>query len=74
MHVMRMLSANGDTVIHEWDETTTEDRLAEIEAEFDALVKRGYAPFLIEEGLQKKINRFDPEAREILFLAPVIGG
>jgi len=74
MRVMRVLSVNGDSVRHEWEETTSPEHLAEIEAEFNQLMRREYVPLLVKEGLQQKMAQFDPNAEEILFIAPLIGG
>ena len=77
---LRMICAGGDKTIAEWDSNTvTEDRLVEIEKEFNEKIARGWFaadisvadPNTGTDG--KLIRQFDPNA-EILLIPRVQGG
>ena len=65
------MSPMGDETIAQWNRKTTKDRLAEIEAEFDKMMKKEYFAFTKDNRL---ITKFDPNEEEILFTPRVCGG
>ena len=72
---IRRLSCGGDTVVKEWDtETVSEEKLKEIEKEYNQLVKDGHTPFDItdkKDELQR--GGFDPKA-DTLMIPRLQGG
>ena len=74
MHTLRKLSSGGDTEVARWDpKTVTPERLAEIEAEFEALQKRGYFAVNITDGRDVFVDEFDANA-DLLMIPRVQGG
>ena len=61
---LRMISGHGDDTLATWDETTSQERLAEIEKEFNAKVAEGY--FGANVDVETITNRFDPKANMLL--------
>jgi hypothetical protein len=71
---LRMICASGDKLLAEWDtETVSQQRLAEIEREFNEKVAQGWFAADISEKRDKLIREFDPNA-EILLIPRVQGG
>ena len=74
---LRMICAGGDKTLAEWTETTSPERLAEIEQEFKEKMAAGFFAADItncskdEDGIL--IQRFNPKA-EILLIPRVQGG
>ena len=74
IRTMRMICNQGDRVIAEWNtETTSPERLAEIETEFKQRMAGGWFAVDIDEKRNKLIREFDPDA-EILLIPRVVGG
>lgn len=72
IHKIRKMSGKGDQTVCEWDtETTTADRLAEIEMEFGAMMKRGYIP--ADLATNELIDKFNPQT-DILMIPKMQGG
>ena len=74
---LRILNESGDLVLT--DAPTTEGienvkkmSSAELEKEFNRLVKEGYTP--INESTKKVMNTFDPNTEEVTMIYPIIGG
>lgn len=70
---MRILSSAGDTIVAEWSETTTDERLKEIEAEFNAKMQSGFFAVDITDKKDEQIRKFDPAA-DILLIPAMQGG
>jgi hypothetical protein len=71
---LRMICAGGDKTLAEWDsETADQQRLAEIEKEFNEKVAQGWFAADISEKRDVLIRQFDPNA-EILLIPRVQGG
>src|SRR6516162_6570973 len=71
---LRMICAGGDKTLAEWDtETVSQQRLAEIEREFNEKVAQGWFAADISEKRNVLIREFDPNA-EILLIPKVQGG
>jgi hypothetical protein len=70
---MRKLSANGDDVLYEYDETTSPEKLAEIEKEFNTMMSKGWIAADITDQVDTIIDTFDPKA-EILLIPRIQGG
>lgn len=71
---MRYLSAAGDTQIAEYDvEVISDERLREIEKEFNDRVAKGWIAADITDRRDVLIKEFDPSA-DILFIPGVHGG
>lgn len=71
---LRMICAGGDKTLAEWDtETISDQRLAEIEKEFNDKMAQGWFAADISEKRDVLIRKFDPEA-EILLIPRVQGG
>lgn len=69
-----MICAGGDKTLAEWDtETTSPERLAEIEKEFDQMIAKGWFAADISDKDGEFIRKFDPDA-EILLIPRVQGG
>jgi hypothetical protein len=74
MRTLRKLSSGGDTEVARWDpKTVTPARLAEIEAEFEALQKKGYFAVNITGGNDTMVHEFDANA-DLLMIPRVQGG
>ena len=74
MYTLRKLSSGGDTEVARWDpQTVTPERLAEIEAEFQALQKRGYFAVNVTNGKDMLVDAFNPNA-DLLMIPRVQGG
>lgn len=69
--MMRKLSGRGDETVAEWDETATPERLAEVEAEFNDLMRKGF--FAADLRDDTIIHKFDPAA-DILIIPRLTGG
>jgi len=76
---LRMICAGGDKTIAEWNDTTSPQRLAEIEKEFNTKMAQGWfaADISLDELTRQAkdviIRNFDPKA-EILLIPRVQGG
>jgi len=71
---LRMICAGGDKVLAEWDtETVSQQRLAEIEKEFNEKVAQGWFAADLSEKRDVLIREFNPDA-EILLIPRVHGG
>ena len=65
---LRMICAGGDKTLAEWDtNTVSQQRLAEIEREFNEKVAQGWFAADISDKRDVLIRQFDPDA-EILVL------
>ena len=73
MRTMRKMSHKGDERVAEYGETTSPDRLGEIEAEFDKYMKQGWFAADVTDGKAILIKKFDPAA-DILLIPCVHGG
>lgn len=74
LRTMVKMSGKGDEVVAEYDtETITPERLAEIEAEFDAMTAKGFFAADVTDKKNEFIKKFDPEA-DILMIPQVQGG
>jgi hypothetical protein len=74
VRTMRMLSASGDDTLAEWDiETTSPQRLEEIEAEFKAKMQQGFFAVDITDGRNTFVRKFNPNV-DTLLIPPVRGG
>ena len=71
---LRMICAGGDKTLAEWEsETVTQQRLADIEKEFNEKVAQGWFAADSSEKRDVLIREFDPNA-EILLIPRVQGG
>ena len=71
---LRMICAGGDKTLAEWDtDTVSQQRIAEIEREFNEKVAQGWFAADISEKRDVLIREFDPKA-EILLIPRVQGG
>lgn len=72
MSALRILNSKGDEEVN-WavDDEAAQDAAKE---KFMELVNRGHAMFKIENGDSEKIKSFDPNAAEIIAVAPLVGG
>ena len=71
--VIRELSRSGDEVL-EYDKTKTKE-LSEAKELFDKVMKKGFTPFMnVPKGPPEQIRSFDPNADEITFVPPLVGG
>ena len=69
-----MMCAGGDRTLAEWDtETTSPERLAEIEREFNELIAAGWFAADISDKQGVFIQEFNP-CTEILLIPRVQGG
>lgn len=68
---MRKMSGRGDETVAEWDAATSPERLAEIEREFNGMVRSGY--FAADVKKEEIIQAFDPAA-DILMIPRMQGG
>ncbi len=74
MRTLRKISYKGDEAVAEWDpKTVSIARLAEIEAEFQALQADGYFAADLTDGKNTLVDRFNPNA-DILMIPRVAGG
>ena len=74
---LRILNEMGDQVLTDAKTTKGIENVkkmssAEIETEFNRLVKEGYTP--INEKTKKIMKRFDSKVKEVTMLYPVVGG
>ena len=73
-HVLRRLSAAGDTILAAWD-VENEEEVARAKAAVEALIAEGTAVFSTGEGqAATKIREFDPRAEELIAVSPLVGG
>ena len=71
---MRMMGPEGDKVIAEWDtEEVTQEKLDEIEAEFERRMQQGYFAADITDKRDVLVRKFDPAA-DILLIPQMRGG
>ena len=68
---LRKMSGAGDEMVAEWTETTSKERLDEIEKEFNEMMKAGYTPANLDTN--ELVREFDPNAN-MLMLPRVAGG
>lgn len=74
MHVLRQLSAAGDTVLAEWEVENPEE-VARAKMAVEELLAQGQAVFAVKEGVQgQAIKAFDPAIEELIAVAPLVGG
>lgn len=72
---MYILDDTGHTALA-WD-AGDEAAVREVREEFDRLIARGYAAFERQEGataFERRLESFDPQAGEILWVRPIVGG
>ena len=74
MGEMRIISGEGDTKML-WD-PANEDEVEAAEAQFDALVEKGFTAFKVKKDGEKgkKITKFDEDAGKIIMVPKIIGG
>jgi len=71
---MRVLCAGGDKTLAEWDtQTISQERLDQIEAEFNAKMRQGFLAADVTDGRNVLINKFNRNA-ETLLIPRVQGG
>jgi hypothetical protein len=71
-HFIRKCSGRGDEVVAEWDtDTISAEKLAEIEAEFNAKVAQGWLAGDLKTSEIGKV--FNPNA-DTLMIPPIQGG
>ncbi len=74
---LRMICAGGDKTLAEWTETTSPERLKEIETEFNEKMAQGWFAADITHCAENEdgvlIREFNPSA-EILLIPRVQGG
>jgi len=70
---MRKMSHKGDERVAEYNLTTSPERLAEIEAEFNRFMEQGWFAADVTDGKAILIKEFDPGA-DILLIPRVQGG
>lgn len=74
MRTLRKMSHKGDETVAEWDpKTVSPERLAEIEAEFNQYLARGWFAADITDKRDVIVHKFDPQA-DILLMPKVCGG
>ena len=73
MRTMRKMSHKGDERVAEYSETTSPERLAEIEAEFNRFMEQGWFAANVTDGKAVLIKKFNPAA-DILLIPRVQGG
>ena len=73
MRMMRKMSHKGDEKVAEYCETTSPERIAEIEAEFNRFMEQGWFAANVTDGNAVLIKKFDPGA-DILLIPRVQGG
>jgi hypothetical protein len=73
MRTMRKMSHKGDEKVADYCETTTPERLAELEAEFNKYMEAGWFAADVTDGKSVLIKKFDPAA-DILLIPRVQGG
>lgn len=73
MRAMRKMSHKGDEKVAEYCETTSPERLREIEAEFNRFMEQGWFAADVTDGKAILIKTFDPAA-DILLIPRVQGG
>ncbi len=81
MGKLRVLCSKGDrTVVWDQKQAETGDEEAakavrEVERILEEELKRGATAFRVERGVpSRKLERFDPEAEQIVVLPRVVGG
>jgi len=74
MGEMRIISGEGDTKML-WD-PANEDEVEAAEAQFDALIEKGFTAFKVKKDGEKgkKITKFDEDAGKIIMVPKIIGG
>ena len=74
MGEMRIISGEGDTKML-WD-PANEDEVEAAEAQFDALVEKGFTAFKVKKDGEKgkKITKFDEDAGKIIMVPRIVGG
>ncbi len=71
---MVKMSGKGDEMVAEYAPgVTSPERLDEIEAEFNAMMAKGYSAFNITDKENEQIRAFDP-AVDILMVPVIQGG
>ena len=70
----KITGPNGDDRFA-WDRRDI-DQIKQARDKFYDLLKKGYFAFGVNTKGQKhsKMGRFDPDAEEVIFVAPVVGG
>jgi len=73
-HVLRILDRSGDTVVAWEPGVKTEEKKAK--TKFDEMAKMGYLMFATEAPgkTPEQVRSFDPQAFEIVAVAPFKGG
>lgn len=74
MGELSWLSKEGDTKVI-WD-PKNEDEVEAAEAQFDALIDKGFAAYKVKKDGSKgrKISQFDEKAGKIIMVPAVMGG
>lgn len=74
MGVLRVLCTSGDAKV-EWD-LDEEEAVREAERIFQKNAAKGYASFEVGDGVEtaRRIARFEPRAKVILQIPPIVGG
>lgn len=74
MGILRVLCALGDTKV-EWD-IDVEETIRGAERIFLENAAKGYVSFRVDDGLDtaQRVDRLDPEAKQILQVPHIVGG
>lgn len=73
MSILRILNHEGDRTFI-WD-LDNQDSVKDVKEKFDTIIKEGYTAFRIDgPDTGELIRKFDPEAKEIITTAPMVGG
>jgi len=74
MGLLRVLCTHGDSKV-EWD-VEKEETVREAERIFRQNAAKGYASFRVDDGVDsvRRIDRLDPEAKQILQIPQIVGG
>ncbi len=74
MALLRVLCAQGDLKV-EWD-VEKEETVREAERIFRENAAKGYTGFRVDEGADaaQRLDRFDPEAKQIVQIPRIAGG
>ena len=73
MAKFRVLNRSGDTTL-EW-EVDNPASVEVVRKQFDSIIESGYMAVRIDSPTEGEVIRtFDPEAKEIIATAPMVGG
>lgn len=74
MGVMKIMDGTGDSKVM-WD-PSHEDEVDAAEAQFDALMAKGFTAFKVKKDGSKgtSIKKFDPKAGKLIMVPKMVGG